>query len=244
MAWAQGCSRWRRALGVDATTIQVIEQADFGLSNGCPEVVPTASWLVYCVEAAYCDDVGKDVLGGELAGRRTPVQVTSWRNEMSRVERHQPRHLDDDLAADHRARVRWVSVAGLVVVVVLLVLAARALTRTTPVQAVRDPAPAAAPASATASSRPVLSDDCRTVLAAATRMISHADAVAANLRGHKQLMDDYKSGKIDRATAIPQNSPWRQALARTLKQGGAAADQYDIDKATYRKLAAQCSNRG
>ena len=31
MAWAQGCSRWRRALGVDATTIQVIEQADFGL---------------------------------------------------------------------------------------------------------------------------------------------------------------------------------------------------------------------
>jgi hypothetical protein len=164
---------------------------------------------------------------------------------MSRVQRHQPRHLDDDLAADHRARVRWVSVAGLVVVVVLLVLAARALTRTTlPVEAVRDPAPASAPASATAASRPVLSDDCQMVLAAATRMISHADAVAANLRGHKQLMDDYKSGKIDRATAIPQDSPWRQALARTLKQGGAAADQYDIDKATYRKLAAQCNKGG
>ena len=163
---------------------------------------------------------------------------------MSRVERHQPRHLDDDLAADHRARVRWVSVAALVVVVVLLILAARALTRTTPVQAVREPAPAPAPASATAASRPVLSDDCRTVLATATRMTGHADAVAANLRDHKKLMDDYKSGKIDRATAFPQDSPWRQALARTLKQGAAAADQYDVDKATYRKLAAQCSKGG
>jgi hypothetical protein len=81
-------------------------------------------------------------------------------------------------------------------------------------------------------------------LAAATRMVNHADAVEANLRGHKKLMDDYKSGKIDRAAAIPQGSPWRQALARTLKVGAAAADQYDADKAAYRKAAAQCSNGG
>jgi hypothetical protein len=161
---------------------------------------------------------------------------------MSRVERHQPRHLDE-LAADHRARVRWFGVAGLVVVVVLLVLAARALTRT-PAQAIREPAPTSAPASATAASRPVLSDDCRMVLATATRMINHADAVTANLRGHKKLMDDYKSGKIDRAAAFPQGSLWRQALARTLKQGAAAADQYDVDKSTYRRLAAQCSKGG
>jgi hypothetical protein len=81
-------------------------------------------------------------------------------------------------------------------------------------------------------------------LAAAKRMTSHADQVEVNLRGHKQLMDDYKSGKIDRAAAFPQGSPWRQALARTLKDGVAAADQYDADKATYRKLAAQCSKAG
>jgi hypothetical protein len=81
-------------------------------------------------------------------------------------------------------------------------------------------------------------------LAATTRMVGHADAVAANLRAHKQLMDDYKSGKIDRAAAIPQGSPWRQALTRTLKEGAAAADQYDADKTAYRKAAAQCSNGG
>jgi hypothetical protein len=75
-------------------------------------------------------------------------------------------------------------------------------------------------------------------------MTSHADAAVAQLRGHKQLMDDYKSGKIDRAAAFPQGSPWRQALARTLKDGVAAADRYDADKATYRKLAAQCSKSG
>jgi hypothetical protein len=159
---------------------------------------------------------------------------------MSRTEQQQPRHLVD-LGTDHRARVRRVSIVGLVVavvVLVVLVLAARALTRPTPVEAVRQPAPA--PTAASAASRPVLSEQCRVALAAATRMINHADAVAADLRGHKQLMDDYKSGKIDRAKAFPQGSPWRQALARTLKQGAAAADQYDEDKASYRKLAAQC----
>jgi hypothetical protein len=58
-------------------------------------------------------------------------------------------------------------------------------------------------------------------------------------------MDDYKSGEIDRAKALPQeDSWWRQALARTLKDGVAAADRYDADKATYRKLAAQCSTGG
>ncbi len=82
------------------------------------------------------------------------------------------------------------------------------------------------------------------MLVAAQRMTSHADAAVAQLRGHKQLMDDYKSGKIDRAAAFPQGSPWRQALARTLRDGTAAADQYDADKATYRTLAAQCSNGG
>jgi hypothetical protein len=62
--------------------------------------------------------------------------------------------------------------------------------------------------------------------------------------GHKKLMDDYKSGEIDRAKALPQDSWWRQTLARTLKDGVAAADRYDADKATYRKLAAQCSTGG
>jgi hypothetical protein len=90
----------------------------------------------------------------------------------------------------------------------------------------------------------VLSKNCRALLAAAQRMTSHADAAVAQLRGHKQLMDDYKSGKIDRVAALPQGSPWRQALARTLKDGVAAADRYDADKATYRKLAAQCSKGG
>jgi hypothetical protein len=33
-------------------------------------------------------------------------------------------------------------------------------------------------------------------------------------------------------------------LARTLKDGVAAADRYDTDKATYRQLAAHCSKGG
>jgi Cu-Zn family superoxide dismutase len=91
---------------------------------------------------------------------------------------------------------------------------------------------------------PVPSNQCRLALAAAIRMVNHADAVEASLRGHKKLMDDYKSGRIDRAAAIPQGSPWRQALARTLQQGAAAANHYDADKAAYREAAAQCSNGG
>ena len=75
-------------------------------------------------------------------------------------------------------------------------------------------------------------------------MIAYGDAAVADLRAHKKLMDDFKSGKIDRAKAIPQDSPWRQALTRTLKEGAVAADQYDADKATYRKQAAACSKGG
>jgi hypothetical protein len=69
-------------------------------------------------------------------------------------------------------------------------------------------------------------------------MVAHGDAAVADLRAHKKLMDDYKSGRIDRAKAIPQGSWWRQALARTLKEGAAAAERYDADKAAYRKQAA------
>ena len=158
---------------------------------------------------------------------------------MSRTEQ-QPRHLDPGAA--HRARVRWVSIAGLVVAVVLLILSARVLTQPTQVTPVS--VPASTPAAASAALRPVLSDECRMALAAATRMIGRADGVATGLRAHKKLMDDYKSGKIDRAAAIPQGSSWRKALAFTLQQGAAEADQYDADKAAYRKLAAQCSKGG
>jgi hypothetical protein len=165
---------------------------------------------------------------------------------MSWTDQQYPRHLRDrhDLRAVHRALPRWITIAGLVVVAVLLILAGRALTRPTPTKAVNQPAPGSAPVSASAAPRPVLSKQCGLALAATTRMVSHADAVAANLRAHKKLMDDYKSGKIDRGAAIPQGSPWRQALARTLKEGAAAADQYDADKAAYRKAATQCSNGG
>jgi hypothetical protein len=169
---------------------------------------------------------------------------------MSRTDQQHPRHLHDrqDLRTTRRVRVRWVTIAGLVVVAVPLILAGRALTRPTPTTAVSQPAPGSAPASAPVSAgaapRPVLSTQCGMALAATTRMVGHADAVAAKLRAHKKLMDDYKSGKIDRAAAIPQGSPWRQALARTLKEGAAAADQYDAAKTAYRKAAAQCSNGG
>jgi hypothetical protein len=160
---------------------------------------------------------------------------------MSRTEQ-QPRHLIEP-GTGRRTRVRWAMVAGLCVVAVLLILSARAFMRPTTVKEAGQPAPAAAPATS-AAPRPALSHQCRVALAAATRMVGHADAVAADLRGHKKLMDDYKSGKIDRAAAIPQGSPWRQALARTLQQGAAAADQYDADKAAYRKVAAQCIKGG
>jgi hypothetical protein len=117
-----------------------------------------------------------------------------------------------------------------------------AATRTTSASGTRS-ASVSQPTPASTAPQP-LSKQCRALLAAAQRMTSHADAAVAQLRGHKQLMDDYKSGKIDRAAALPQGSPWRQALARTLKDGVAAADRYDADKAAYRKLAAECSKGG
>jgi hypothetical protein len=148
---------------------------------------------------------------------------------MSRAERHQPGNL---------VPVRLVGAAGAVVALVLLVLFVRAATR--PVVATRAPA-VDEPARANAASGPALSDACRAALVTSNRMIAHGDAAVADLRAHKKLMDDYKSGRIDRAKALPQGSPWRQALARTLKQGTAAADQYDADKASYREQAAACS---
>ena len=154
---------------------------------------------------------------------------------MSRVQRQQPRHLEE-VGTARRSRGRWVAIAALAVAVVPLILYVRTLTQPTPVRMISVPAPAVA--------APLPSHECRVALAAATRMIGHADGVETGLRAHKKLMDDYKSGRIDRAAAIPQGSPWRQALARTLQQGAAAADQYDADKAAYRTAAAQCSQGG
>ena len=165
---------------------------------------------------------------------------------MSRTEHTQPRHLTEADQPRHLTRRRWVApavVVGVLLVLLIPVVVVLATTRTTPGPGARS-ASVSQPAPASAAPQPVLSKDCRALLAAAQRMTSHADAAVAQLRGHKQLMDDYKSGKIDRAAAFPQGSPWRQALARTLKVGVAAADQYDADKATYRKLAAQCSKGG
>jgi hypothetical protein len=164
---------------------------------------------------------------------------------MSRTEHTQPRHLIEADQPRHLTRRRWVAPAVVVGVLLLLLIPVMFVLATT-----RTPAPGtrsasvSQPAPASRTPQPVLSKDCRALLAAAQRMTSHADAAVAQLRGHKQLMDDYKSGKIDRAAALPQGSPWRQALARTLKDGVAAADRYDADKATYRKLAAQCSEGG
>jgi hypothetical protein len=128
----------------------------------------------------------------------------------------------------------------LVLIPVVVVLA---MTRTTPGADTRSPS-VSQPAPASAAPQPGLSEQCRTALAATDRMLGHADAAVAQLRAHKKLMDDFKSGKIDRVAALPQDSPWRQALARTLKEGATAADRYDADKAAYRKLAAQCSKGG
>ena len=164
---------------------------------------------------------------------------------MSRTERTQPRHLTEADEPRHLTRRRWVAPAVVVGVLLLLlipIVIVLAMTRTTPAPGTRS-ASVSQPAPASAAPQP-LSKNCRAVLAATQRMTSHADAAVAQLRGHKQLMDDYKSGKIDRAAAFPQGSPWRQALARTLKDGVAAADRYDADKATYRKLTAQCSKGG
>jgi hypothetical protein len=165
---------------------------------------------------------------------------------MSRTEQTQPRHLTAADEPRHLTRRRWVTPAMVVGVLLLLlipVVIGVATTRTPPAPSPRS-ASASPPAPASTTPQVVLSKNCRALLAAAQRMTSHADAAVAQLRGHKQLMDDYKSGKIDRVAALPQGSPWRQALARTLKDGVAAADRYDADKATYRKLAAQCSKGG
>jgi hypothetical protein len=165
---------------------------------------------------------------------------------MSRTERHQARHLTEADEPRHLTRRRWVAPAVVVGVLLLLlipVVVVVVATRTPPAPSTRS-ASISQPIPARAAPQPVLSENCRALLAAAQRMTSHADAAVAQLRGHKQLMDDYKSGKIDRAAAFPQGSPWRQALARTLKDGVAAADRYDADKAAYRKLAAQCSKGG
>jgi hypothetical protein len=166
---------------------------------------------------------------------------------MARTELQQPRHLTEPDQPRHLTRGRWFGPAAAVVGVLLLlavpVVVVFAATRSTPTAGTRSPA-VSQPAPASTAPQPLLSKECRQVLAAADRMLGHADAAVAQLRGHKKLMDDFKSGKIDRAAALPQDSPWRQALARTLKDGVAAADQYDADKATYRKLAAQCSKGG
>jgi hypothetical protein len=165
---------------------------------------------------------------------------------MSRTETTQPRHLTETNQPRHLTRRRWVGPATVIGVLMLLlipVVIVLATTRTTPAPSARS-ASVSQPTPASTTPQVVLSKNCRALLAAAQRMTSHADAAVAQLRGHKQLMDDYKSGTIDRAAAFPQGSPWRQALARTLKDGVAAAAQYDADKAAYRKLAAQCSNGG
>jgi hypothetical protein len=167
---------------------------------------------------------------------------------MSRTEHHQARHLTATDEPRHLTRRRWVTPAVVVGVLLLLlvpVVVVLIATRTTPVASTRTASDRASAApQPTNAAPPPLSKQCQAVLAAATRMTSHADAAVAQLRGHKKLMDDYKSGKIDRTSAFPQGSRWRQALARTLKDGVAAADRYDADKATYRKLAAQCSKGG
>jgi hypothetical protein len=163
---------------------------------------------------------------------------------MSQTQRHQPRHLTEPGQARRRTRAPLgpaiAAVGSLLLVLVLLVAA----TRATPRAGTRSASVSSQPAVASTAPPPPLSKDCRTALAAARRMASHADAAVRELRAHKQLMDDYKSGRIDRVAALPQGSPWRQALARTLKDGVAAANQYDADKATYRELAAQCSRGG
>ena len=166
---------------------------------------------------------------------------------MSRTERRQARHLLTEADEPrHLTRRRWVVpavVVGVLLVLLIPVMVVLAATRTTPVPDTRSASVSQSTPASTAP-QPVLSESCRALLAAAPRMTSHADAAVAQLRGHKQLMDDYKSGKIDRVAALPQGSAWRQALARTLEDGVAAADLYDADKATYRKLVAACSKGG
>jgi hypothetical protein len=162
---------------------------------------------------------------------------------MSQTQRPQPRHLTESGQARRRTRVELGAAVAVVGALLLVVVLAVAANRATPGAGTRSASASSQPAAASTAAQP-LSKECRTALAAANRMASHADAAVRQLRAHKKLMDDYKSGKIDRAAALPQGSAWRNALAFTLRQGAAAADQYDADKATYRKLAAQCSKGG
>jgi hypothetical protein len=161
---------------------------------------------------------------------------------MSQTQRHQPRHLTEPGQARRRRRVQLGAVVAVVAALLLLVVLAAA-NRTTPGAGTRSASASSQPAAASTAAQP-LSKECRTALAAADRMASHADAAVRQLRAHKKLMDDYKAGRIDRVAALPQGSPWRQALTHTLQHGVAAANQYDADKATYSKLAAQCSRGG
>jgi hypothetical protein len=163
---------------------------------------------------------------------------------MSQTQRHQPRHLTEPGQARRRRRVPLGPAMAVVGVLLLVLVVVVAATRATPRASTRSAPASSQPAAASTAPQPLPSKDCRTALAAATRLTSHADAAIGQLRAHKKLMDDYKSGKIDRVAALPQGSPWRQALARTLVDGAAAANQYDADKATYRELAAQCSSGG
>jgi hypothetical protein len=166
---------------------------------------------------------------------------------MARAERQQPRHLTEPDRPRHLTRQRWLgpaAVVGTLLLLAVLVVVVFVATRSTPDGTRSAAGSQPAPQPASAAPQPLRSKDCRAMLAATGRMLDHADAAVGQLRAHKKLMDDYKSGRIDRAAALPQDSPWRQALARTLKDGAAAAARYDADKATYRKLAAQCSKGG
>jgi hypothetical protein len=162
---------------------------------------------------------------------------------MSQTQRPQPRHLTEPGRVRRRTRVE-LGAAMAVVGALLLVAVVLAANRTTSGAGTRSASVSSqAPAAASTAAQP-LSKECRTALAAASRMASHADAAVRQLRAHKKLMDDYKAARIDRVAALPQGSPWRQALTHTLQDGVAAANQYDADKATYSELAAQCSRGG
>ena len=162
---------------------------------------------------------------------------------MSQTQRHQPRHLTESGQARRRTRVQLGAAVAVVGALLLVVVVLAAANRTTPGAGTRSASASSQPAAASTAAQP-LSKECRTALAAADRMTSHADAAVRQLRAHKKLMDDYKAGRIDRVAALPQGSPWRQALTHTLQDGVAAANQYDADKATYSELAAQCSGGG
>jgi hypothetical protein len=104
---------------------------------------------------------------------------------MSRTERTQPRHLTEADEPRHLTRRRWVApavVVGMLLLLLIPIVIVLAMTRTTPAPGTRS-ASVSQPAPASAATQPVLSQDCRAVLAAAQRMTSHADAAVAQLRG-------------------------------------------------------------